>query len=197
MEKMDTLERELREAFESGFSNATASLAKLTGNKIYFNNFHYGTCPLASGYLTNENYQHSKEPSILLTTELFGDWSGKSYLFLSERELDLLTQRIPESRNQSVSLKEEFVKEVDNIISAAVITKLSNELGVKMYGDVPNLIGRTSCNTEDIIADDFCEATDLVYINSIYFSFSDHPSITPLFVWVLDCSTMKRIKKQA
>lgn len=197
MNKMDTLEIELKEAFESGFSNATASLSKLIGQKIYFNNFHYGTCQLESGYLTNENYENTKGPSILLTTEIFGDWSGKSYLFLSEKELNILTTGIPESKNQSISLKEEFVKEVDNIISAAVITKLSDELGIKMFGDVPNLIGKTSSHTENIIADDFSETTEQVYINSIYFSFNDHPLIRPLFVWVLDCSTMKRAKKQA
>lgn len=189
-----TASKALEKAFESGFSNASQSLSLLAKSKVFYNNFHHGSHDFSRPNL-GENYQrYNGKPRMLLTTEVFGDVSGKSYLFFSEKDYELLTQTIPES---ALNLKDEFAKEVDNILSAAVITKLSNELNKKMFGDVPILVGRVSSRLEDIIYDDFGEQTNGVYINSIFFSFESHADITPLFVWVFDKSLIDLSKENA
>ena len=180
-----TVNKALEKAFELGFSNASQSFSVLAKNKVFYNNFHHGYHDFDKSSL-GENYQHFNNTSrILITTEIFGDVTGKSYLFLSEKDYELLTQAIPDG---ILNLKDEFVKELDNILSAAVITKLSNLLNKKMFGDVPVLIGKVTSRLEDTIYDDFAEQADRVYINSVFFSFDGHSNIPPLFIWVFDKS---------
>ncbi len=175
----------LEKAFDSGFSNATQSFSLLAKSKVSYNNFHHGYHDFNKPSL-GENYQRYNSTSrILITTEVFGDVTGKSYLYLSEKDYELLTRSIPDRVS---NLKEEFAKEVDNILSAAVITKLSNQLNKKMFGDVPVLVGKITSRLEDTIYDDFAEQASGVYVNSIFFSFESHSDVTPLFVWVFDKS---------
>jgi chemotaxis protein CheY-P-specific phosphatase CheC len=188
--KRKDIEYVLKSSFESGYINASLSLLQLTKCNAFFNNFHMGSVKLGPDFLQHTEYEKFNGPYLLLTTEIFGDISGKSYLFLSENAMEILTSSIPSCKNSSTNLKEEFIKELDNILSAAVITKLSNALTKRMCGDVPVLIEKVNSHLNDIINDDFSEVTDEVYINSIYFTFDDHNGIHPLFVWVLDKSTL-------
>lgn len=188
--KRNDIEYVLKTSFESGYINASLSLLQLTKCNVFFNNFHMGSVKLGPDFLQHTGYEKFSGSYLLLTTEIFGDISGKSYLFLSENATEILTSSVPSHRDSPIDLKEEFIKELVNILSAAVITKLSNGLTKKMCGDVPVLIEKVNGHLNDIINDDFSEATDEVYINSIYFSFDDHNGIHPLFVWVLDKSTL-------
>jgi chemotaxis protein CheY-P-specific phosphatase CheC len=176
----------LKSAFQDGFSNASHSLGLMTGEKINYNNLRHAAYQLEEPYLVNEANGNPHQSHILLTTDLFGDIAGKSYLFLSEQEFQSVTQSIPDSGLSAANLKEEFVKELDNILSAAVITKLSDRLHRKMYGDVPVLIGKVNSKVEDVIYDDFIEQTSEVYIYAAIFSFENNPQLKPLFVWVFD-----------
>ena len=171
----------LRVAFESGYSNAATSLSKLTKDKIQFNNFHYNFHRLDSDFFNKQVSFSRNGGSHLITTEIFGDITGKSYLFLSDKEFEILTSGVVNS-----DLKEEFIKEMDNVLSASVITHLSNNLNLKMYGDIPLFVGKVMGKVEDIIFDDFNEQAEEVYINSIFFSFEAQPLVTPFFVWVVD-----------
>jgi hypothetical protein len=188
-EKSD-LEFLLMNSFESGYTHASLSLTQLTKCKAAFNNFHHGCVRFGSDFLEAKEYMRFTGSHVLLTTQIFGDVNGKSYLFLPDAALDILTSTIPAACNSSINFKEEFIKELNNILSAAVITKLSNLLAKKMFGDVPELIGKVKGHLNDIIQDDFSDELDEVYINSIYFSFENHNDINPLFVWVLDKSTL-------
>ena len=175
----------LMQAFASGFSNAAQALSSLVKGRVFYTSLHHGYYSLASRKL-DECYQlYNEIPRILLTTEIFGDISGKSYLYLSNNDYELLTQAVP---NLDMNLKEEFAKEVDNILSAAVITKLSNQLNKKMFGDIPIMAGKVTARLEDIISDDFNEHDEIVYVNSIFFTLEGQPSVRPLFIWVFDKS---------
>ena len=187
----------LKVAFESGFTNAASSLTKMVKDKIYFNNFHFGVHKLEPNFLKEYASFSRNKGNLLITTEIFGEVTGKSYLFLSDEEYDVLTSGIPESKNPTINLKEEFLKEVDNILSASVITRLSNELNLKMYGDIPILVGNVHGDIEDIIYDDFNEQTEDVYINSISFSFEKQPVINPFFIWVVNNDVLKALETKS
>lgn len=176
----------LKSAFESGYSNATNSLSQMTKRKVYFNNFHADFCKIDSINFSEQTLNRGDGTNFLVTTEIFGDVTGKSYLLLSQEEYNMLTASIPKSKDPSVDLAEEFIKEVDNILSASVITRLSNELKLKMYGDIPLAIGKVNGKIEDTIYDDFSDENADIYINSIVFSFEDHPLMHPVFIWVVD-----------
>jgi chemotaxis protein CheY-P-specific phosphatase CheC len=179
----------LRSAFASGYSNAASSFSTLINDKIDFNNFHFDFHKLDSTLFTERNYFRRSGEHLLVTTDVFGDITGKSYLFLNDQEYDVLTAGVPVSKSLKIDFKKEFIKELDNIISASVITRLSNELKLKMYGDVPLLRGRTDSQIEDIIYSDFNSQTE-VYINSIFFSSDRYPAVRPFFIWVMDSSNL-------
>lgn len=189
MVKRQTLdiERIIDAAFQAGFSNAADSLSQLSNFKVSYNNFHSGNCQLRAPYLTHDMYKRYNQGSrILLTTEIFGELTGKSYLFFSQQEYELLTREIPKGSNLRSSLKEEFLKELDNILSASVITKIANDLNRKMFGDIPVLAGQTKSPLEDIINNDFGGQVEELYITSIFFSFEKHPEAQPLFLWAVN-----------
>ena len=121
----------LTSSFESGYANASQSLTQLTNCRTSFKNFHKGTVQFDAGFLQAEEYIRFTGSHVLLTTQIFGDVSGKSYLFLSETAMEILTRAIPSNPNSSIDFKEEFIKELNNILSAAVLTKLSNVLSKK------------------------------------------------------------------
>lgn len=185
----------LDKSFDAGYANAASALARMIGHQIGFTQIHAGFHSVSEAQLNDTIFLN--QGCLLLTTEIFGDITGKSYLFLSDKEVELLTAGIPVGKNPSINLKEEFLKEVDNILSASVITKLSNELKVKMYGDIPLLQGKTLAKIEDTIEDDFSEQTENIYVNMISFSVTGHPEIKPVFVWVLDSSVFESIKTKS
>lgn len=192
----DTMREVLKIAFEYGHMNAISSLSRMTRNKIRYDNFLMDFHVLDSAYPAQVSCFNRQGPNLLLTTEVFGDVTGKSYLFISDTEFNLLTSGVPESKGAKMDLKEEFVKELDNILSASVITCLSNELKRKMYGDVPVLVGKVHGKIEDIIYDDFGEQASEIYLNSGHFSFHDHPNLRPLFIWVIDSSTLQFLQSK-
>jgi hypothetical protein len=154
--KRHALADNLKIAFESGYSNAATSLSKMANDKIEFNNFHHNFHRLDSDFFNKQVSFSRNGGNHLITTEIFGDVTGKSYLFLSDKEFEALT------------------------------SGMSNKLKLKMYGDIPLLVGKVLGKIEDIIFDDFNDQTEEVYINSIFFSFEAQPIVTPFFVWVVD-----------
>jgi hypothetical protein len=181
----------LKNSFELGYTNASVFLTQMTKCQAGYNNFHHGSVRFDSEFLETEEHMNRAGSYVLLTTQIFGDVTGKSYLFLPERAMEILTSTIPSGSKSSIVFKEEFIKELNNILSAAVITKLSNQLAKKMFGDVPELIGNVKCHLCDIIQDDFSEELEEVYVNGIYFVLENHQGVQPLFVWVLDKSTLE------
>lgn len=177
-------EPKLKEAFASGYEHATLAFSKLIQANVQYDNFHHGSLSFDSLELIHPRYAGSDQPKILLTTEIFGEVNGKSYLYFTKEEADLITRAVPTAKG--LDLKQEFLKEVDNILSASVITKLSNQLGKQMYGDIPILIEQTSASLHGLVEDDFSEIAERVYINSSRFLLEGYPRLQPLFVWVLN-----------
>jgi len=173
-------------AFDKGFLNASTSLEQLTHDEIQYDIIQRGYVDIDADGVPNEGYErHNKSAKHLITTDIMGEVTGKSYLFLSEEEFNQLTANIPGGAS-GMSFKEEFLKELDNIISAAVITALANNLQKKMYGSVPVFVGKVNSKIEDAIYDDFNDGDNKLFINSISFSFKSNPTITPLFIWVVN-----------
>jgi chemotaxis protein CheY-P-specific phosphatase CheC len=169
--------------------NASLSLSQMIKRKGAITNFDMGSVKLGANFLEAEEYKKFNGSYLLLTTEIFGEVIGKNYLFLSRRDVEIFTSGMPFTND--TELTEEFIKELDNILSAAVITKLSNALNKRMYGNVPQLIGTVNCHIDELINDDFSDDMDEAYINSIYFTFEDGTDARPLFVWVLDKSSIE------
>lgn len=190
---LDNMELLLKNSFESGYLNASASLSQMIRRKGAIINFDMGSVKLGANFLEAKEYKDFTGSYLLLTTEIFGEVVGKNYLFLSKKDVEIFTSAMPSTSD--TELTEEFIKELDNILSAAVITKLSNALNKRMYGNVPKLIGTVNCDIDDLINDDFSDEMEEAYINSIYFTFEDGTGARPLFVWVLDKSSIEAARQ--
>lgn len=137
---------------------------------------------------------------LLLTTKVIGDIKGVCCLIFSEEEADHLRQaalpaEILESPEMMAEMSDGIMLEVDNIISASVITQFSNLLKVKIHGGVPDLKRVNYQEMESIIQDDI---NNELYLISFKTSFeSAKVAFNPEFVWLFDNAFIDSIKEYA
>lgn len=179
-------EEHLKSAFESGFSHAASSLEKMLDKAIALDSFHFGNQKLDFSHFSAQESEMLTKQGKLITTELFGEVIGKSYLLLSEDEVEQFMHLIAQGKFPNMDIKEEFIKELDNILSASVITMLSNRLQLKMYGDIPRVVKEAKGAFHELVTKDFAQQTNEVYISSISFTLVNYPNFRPTFIWVLD-----------
>jgi len=146
----------------------------------------------AEKHLNNPPLELSKkdESNIhLMTTKVIGEMKGICCLIFSEEEADhlrkaALPQEILDSPEMMEEMSDGIMLEVDNIISASVITQFSNLLKVKIHGGVPSLKKVTSKEMEEFIAG---EVDQELYLISFKTSFeSSKAKFNPEFVWLFD-----------
>lgn len=133
----------------------------------------------------------------LLTTEIIGDLKGKAFLIFNEAEVEkIINSNLPESvKNNPVekaNMTNAFLLEIDNIITASVITQFANILQCKIYGGVPslNVLSHKELN-------DYFEKNDSGKYNAIYFNskfMTKHMDIDPEFIWYLDDKFFNGVK---
>ena len=136
----------------------------------------------------------------LLTTKVIGEMKGICCLIFSEEEADhlrkaALPQEILDSPEMMEEMSDGIMLEVDNIISASVITQFSNLLKVKIHGGVPDLKKVSFEEMEDYISS---EVNNELYLISFKTSFeSSKAQFNPEFVWLFDNTFIDNIKKYA
>ena len=120
---------------KAGMNNACRSFSSLAKQNI---EFEMGDLSIfKSDNNTEDHIAISKNGSlVLLTTEVIGELHGMSYLIFDASEVDeinnsCLPAGLPE--DQKAKIQEAVLKELDNILSAAVITELSNKLNVRIF----------------------------------------------------------------
>ncbi|NER85314.1 MAG: hypothetical protein F6K42_38630, partial [Leptolyngbya sp. SIO1D8] len=77
-----------------------------------------------------------------------------------------------------------ILKEIDNIISATVITQLSNALEASIYGDVPKLFELNNMAEFHDIMNESSEGYYLLVTTN--FIFDGYGTISPIFIWKID-----------
>lgn len=122
-----------------GMQKAADSLGFFLKKNVKLKEVENDTCSLSNAI---ELKPKPKEKMYFLTTYILGELNGVCYLVFTEQEAELLMQsEFPQEILSDEALKEEMGKalllEMDNIISANVLTEFANALKVKIYGDVP------------------------------------------------------------
>lgn len=75
-------------------------------------------------------------PQHLFVSEIKGNLPGSSYLVLPQDQMHaLLPEGVMTEKDETPAI--EFLMELDNILTASVITVLANELDIFSYGDPP------------------------------------------------------------
>lgn len=138
----------------------------------------------------------------LLTTEIIGDIQGKSYLLLTEAESKAIFDTCLSSggsADERQVMEEAIIKELDNIISAAVITEFSNVLQISIYGGVPQLAIGTAEEVQLLVLDDFTDQNhdDIYLFANTRFVFEKNTTLQPRFFWKFHPNLVQSIKTQA
>lgn len=136
----------------------------------------------------------------LLTTEVVGDVKGICYLVFSEEEANKLREialsvEIKNNPELAAVMNDAIMLEVDNIISASVITELSNLLKHKIYGGVPDLKVMNEDDLKNLMNSNLEKDMYIINFNTSFMS-SDF-SFSPEFVWFFDSKFLQSIKEFA
>lgn len=134
----------------------------------------------------------------LLITEVIGELKGVCCLIFSNEEADklrssALSPEMTSNPDIMAEMSDGILLEVDNIISASVITQFSNILKHKIYGGVPNL---KKLNSEQINQYIKSKLEDDMFVISFNTHFvSDSIDFSPQFLWLFDSSFGNSIRK--
>jgi hypothetical protein len=124
----------------------------------------------------------SKE--IVLYSEIIGQLTGISYFKIDKKEAELLFRKnfpLAEDATPNKALFDGFLLELDNIITASVVTEFANSLRVSAFGGVPHILysgeqsqPETAVNPKDSYLVNF---TCRYKMKNIEFS--------PIFTWMM------------
>jgi chemotaxis protein CheY-P-specific phosphatase CheC len=134
----------------------------------------------------------------LLLTKVIGEINGVCCLIFSENEADhlrnvALPDEIKNSPEMMAEMSDGILLEVDNIISASVITHFSNVLKAKMHGDVPALKKVSYDEMIDYVRN---EISDKLYLVSFKTSFSSsNVQFKPEFLWLFEQNFISGVMK--
>jgi len=133
----------------------------------------------------------------VLITKIIGEMKGICCLIFSEQEANQLRNAAlpPEITNDPEMMKEMkdgILLEVDNIISASVITQFSNILKIKIHGGVPMIKKMDESELNHYIKG--LLENNLYIINFKTRFVSSNLDFSPQFLWFFDESFADRIK---
>ncbi|MEP4002539.1 MAG: hypothetical protein ABJM12_19170 [Ekhidna sp.] len=135
----------------------------------------------------------------LIKTELMGELKGTSHLIFSEKEVSKLYEAcLPEKiakddSNESTIMKLGFLTEIDNMVSAAVITEFSNFLDAEIYGNVPSLKVLKATELNEFITKESSEFESIIHFKAVFHG--KELDICPDFIWVFHNKFVDKIKK--
>ena len=133
----------------------------------------------------------------LLTTEIVGELPGVCYLVFSEDEANklrdiALSVEIKNNPALIAEMNDAIMLEVDNIISASVITEFSNIFKHKIYGNVPSLKLVDGDELQDLVNGKHDK--DVFVINFKTQFMASNTNFCPDFVWLFDHKFLNSIK---
>lgn len=181
-----------------GYEKAAASFATMTRQEISIK-------PIRVELIAKNEKMlaHLKQDKqlILITTSIIGEYSGKSYLIFNEVEAEEVYKACmnynPDSASRSMET-EALLKELDNILSAAVITEFSNAMDAMIFGDVPVLSHLSQTDLKALINKDIAQLdSDYFILADTQFVFANHTNLRPQFLWKLTAEFVDNIKNQS
>ena len=175
----------IRELLSTGYAHAARSLATLVNQPVSAEIMLFTVSRIG----VSEAIYYPEGNATLILTDIIGEVGGRSYLLLSEPEcVALFGMCLPATgtERQHAGLGEELLKEIDNIVSAAMITKLSEALDVRIFGGVPHAFTSSAVSIKAKIKEDMAhQKSDGLLMVSARFLFETDASLQPQFFWSL------------
>ncbi|MFY0687138.1 MAG: hypothetical protein JXQ90_08240 [Cyclobacteriaceae bacterium] len=172
--------RILERVIKGGIVMAKMTLARMLNTTLVMQ----GT---QSGPLDHFSTKSSGELHVV-KTGLMGDIDGACFLILSKAEIENMYEAClpPEVLNDTSAkgkiVKEGFIGELDNIMSASVVTELVDFIDIELYGKVPEI---HKIDAEDIQAYLNKEAEQFANTAFVSTYFQGlHVDVKPDFIWM-------------
>jgi len=195
MEMVNTIElNTAKEIVNKGLLKAAESLSFFMKEKISLAEMDYSI----KKSFPSDSFTSKKGENIhVLLTEVIGELKGICCLIFSSEEADKLryTALPPEiTGNPAImnEMKDGILLEVDNIISASVITQFSNILKHKIYGGVPSIMKVNSDELNEFIKGKLEQELFIISFNTHFVSST--LDFKPQFLWLFDNSFAESIQ---
>ena len=180
--ELSTRENYLVQIMNKGFARAATAFSQMTRKPVSIINSQ-------SVLVRHDNefgyYAEEHGPLHVLVTQIIGEIGGRSYLIFNQDECEEILQVI-KGKSFNAALHDAFLCEIDNVISASVISEISNALKLEIYGDVPQLIKLDSGELQHYMDMDSrsTDPSSLILCNTT-FRF-DNETVHPQFIWKLN-----------
>ena len=186
-----------QDIINSGLINAARSVEQIEQSKVHIDTIEFAL--EKSGDTTL--FTAKDNPHIhLLKTVIKGDLKRVWHLVLSMDEVNKIHEKcLPEKVLQTNSAKSLMMKgtvltEIDNMLSAAMITKLANRLEVNIHGNIPHLKVVKPENINMVLAQEAEEYACQLHFKAVFHA--KELDISPDFVWLLDHDFIHKIKNK-
>lgn len=199
MEKFNEIELDIaKEILNIGLSKSADSLSFFTKDKVLINTFDIYSSEVDNIKTLSSNFD--KEDTYVLSTELKGELTGECFLIFNKSEVEeLLKAMLPASILENQAQKEEMgnaiLLELDNIVSAAVITQFSNILQCSSYGNVPRLDVIEPKGLETFLKSRIIDEDHLVCFKAEFIT--ENVKLQPEFIWGLNERFVEGVKSIA
>lgn len=196
MSVLSPMEKQIaRELLYAGYKKAAESFSALTKQKITMKP---ARVEISQNEVAVVNNLKNSDGLVLITTTIIGELSGRSYLLVDRFEAaEIYKACMPYSENEESRTMEmeAILKELDNIISAAVITEFSNFLDVMVFGDVPVLNCVDQRQLKHALHNDFKVGDQEYFIvaDAVFVS-ENNARLRPQFIWKLTQGFVSRIR---
>jgi len=184
----------LKELFNISMAKAADTLSFFVNNKIYIEDLNLS---IANEEDASELLDQIRSSAAVLETKLQGDYSGSAFLVFSKEDVkNFFKAAHPIDPNSGMedALSKEFLLETDNIVTASVITELSNMLNINILGGVPVLL---SPDDPEMIASLSQKVDPPVYLKVAATYRCAGMIIEPQFIWLIDDLFLDKLKEYA
>ncbi|WP_109830769.1 hypothetical protein [Reichenbachiella versicolor] len=199
IEKLDEKEMEVATSLVTrGLQRASKALSDVIQTPITIETLDFGSDSLDDGQFPGLPIEGE---SSLLKTEVIGEFKGVCYLIFSESEVEKISAKcLPASMKsdnpeQYTMMQQGFVTEIDNIVSAAVITEFANYLDCGIYGNVPHLEVLEASGIRKYLESETQKYDSLVHFKARFAG--DELDIAPYFTWMFQDEFSNQIRAKA
>ncbi|PIB34950.1 hypothetical protein BFP72_05850 [Reichenbachiella sp. 5M10] len=182
---------------EDGLNSASTTLSSLLKSPISITKIDFGNDAMDS---VKESLEENKIGGYhILRTELIGELQGVCHLIFSAAEIEAINQiSVPASLLESSAaeaklLSEGFLTELDNIVSASVITELSNGLDMDIFGHVPSLHIMDATELQSYLVADASQFNNVVHFKANFKG--EELNVCPEFTWMFQDQFLTRVKE--
>jgi chemotaxis protein CheY-P-specific phosphatase CheC len=174
-------------------ANSAESFSQLAKNEIKLQSAEVQFKPIR--YVLAENL-NQEELQYVLASAIMGEMPAHSYLILKFADAANLSKAcLPASTHHDTEMREAFLTEIANILTASVITQLSNFFKINIFGYVPLLKKLSFPKIKEMIMSEMDKDDISFYLKTNFIT--PDLKIQPDFIWTFNHSFIDIIKNMS